>query len=83
MLSPDLVPVLQVVVNGNPFYEFRHRIPLQTVTHLQVDGDLQLQSISFIGGQPPPHQVRAVPSLISSFVLNSVPRSCIAQVPIP
>ncbi|KAM5207698.1 galectin-4 isoform 2-T2 [Hipposideros larvatus] len=44
----------KVVVNGNPFYEFGHRIPLQMVTHLQVDGDLELQSINFIGGQPAP-----------------------------
>ncbi|XP_064237411.1 galectin-4 [Aotus nancymaae] len=44
----------KVVVNGNPFYEYGHRLPLQMVTHLQVDGDLQLQSINFIGGQPPP-----------------------------
>ncbi|KAK2088381.1 Galectin-4 [Saguinus oedipus] len=48
----------KVVVNGNPFYEYGHRLPLQMVTHLQVDGDLQLQSINFIGGQqPPPPQV--------------------------
>ncbi|XP_059760582.1 galectin-4 isoform X3 [Balaenoptera ricei] len=47
----------KVVVNGNPFYEFGHRIPLQMVTHLHVDGDLQLQSINFIGGQPAPNQV--------------------------
>ncbi|KAM5236343.1 galectin-4 [Ctenodactylus gundi] len=42
----------KVVVNGNPFYEFGHRLPMQMVTHLQVDGDLQLQSINFLGGQP-------------------------------
>ncbi|GAB5582078.1 galectin-8 isoform X4 [Prionailurus iriomotensis] len=46
----------KVVVNGNPFYEFGHRLPLQMVTHLQVDGDLELQSINFIGGNPPPSQ---------------------------
>ncbi|XP_035974384.1 galectin-4 isoform X3 [Halichoerus grypus] len=46
----------KVVVNGNPFYEFGHRLPLQMVTHLQVDGDLELQSINFIGGNPPPGQ---------------------------
>uniref|UniRef100_A0A8D2E1H2 Galectin n=1 Tax=Sciurus vulgaris TaxID=55149 RepID=A0A8D2E1H2_SCIVU len=46
----------KVVVNGNPFYEFGHRLPLQMVTHLQVDGDLQLQSINFIGGQVAPNQ---------------------------
>ncbi|XP_036264261.1 galectin-4 isoform X2 [Pipistrellus kuhlii] len=46
----------KVVVNGSPFYEFGHRIPVQMVTHLQVDGDLELQSINFIGGQPAPSQ---------------------------
>ncbi|XP_032180998.1 galectin-4 [Mustela erminea] len=46
----------KVVVNGNPFYQFGHRLPLQMVTHLQVDGDLELQSINFIGGNPPPGQ---------------------------
>ncbi|XP_045041572.1 galectin-4 isoform X2 [Desmodus rotundus] len=45
----------KVVVNGNPFYEFGHRLPPQMVTHLQVDGDLELQSINFIGGQPSPN----------------------------
>uniref|UniRef100_A0A8C3X799 Galectin n=1 Tax=Catagonus wagneri TaxID=51154 RepID=A0A8C3X799_9CETA len=45
----------KVVVNGDPFYEFGHRIPVQMVTHLKVDGDLTLQSINFIGGQPPKH----------------------------
>ncbi|XP_049643436.1 galectin-4-like [Suncus etruscus] len=47
-----LVMVLQehykVTVNGNPFYEFVHRMPLQDVTHLHVHGDLTLQSINFI-----------------------------------
>uniref|UniRef100_A0A8C3X414 Galectin n=1 Tax=Catagonus wagneri TaxID=51154 RepID=A0A8C3X414_9CETA len=43
----------KVVVNGDPFYEFGHRIPVQMVTHLKVDGDLTLQSINFIGGQCP------------------------------
>lgn len=54
----DLTPAFQVVVNGDPFYEFGHRIPVQLVTHLQVDGDLTLQSINFIGGQPAPSPVR-------------------------
>lgn len=42
----------KVVVNGNSFYEYGHRLPVQMVTHLQVDGDLELQSINFLGGQP-------------------------------
>lgn len=53
----DLTPAVQVVVNGTPFHEFKHRIPLQMVTHLHVDGDLMLQSINFIGGQPPSNQM--------------------------
>ncbi|KAF6288346.1 galectin 4 [Rhinolophus ferrumequinum] len=51
----------KVVVNGNPFYEFGHRIPLQMVTHLQVEGDLELQSINFIGGRPAPNQTMEGP----------------------
>ncbi|KAK2509932.1 hypothetical protein MC885_019522 [Smutsia gigantea] len=62
----DLSPV-QVVVNGDPFYKFGHRMPLQMVTHLLVDGDLELQSINFIGGPPAPNQVWAASS----------PRSCL------
>ncbi|XP_055992861.1 galectin-4 isoform X2 [Sorex fumeus] len=46
----------KVMVNGNPFYEFGHRIPIQAVTHLQVDGDLTVRSINFIGGNPTPNQ---------------------------
>ncbi|XP_037675976.1 galectin-4 [Choloepus didactylus] len=46
----------KVMVNGSPFYEYGHRLPLQMVTHLHVDGDLELQSINFIGGQQPPSQ---------------------------
>ncbi|XP_037374044.1 galectin-4 [Talpa occidentalis] len=46
----------KVVVNGSPFYEYGHRIPLQLVTHLHVDGDLSLYSINFLGGQPAPSQ---------------------------
>nr|NP_034837.2 galectin-6 [Mus musculus]AAC27244.1 galectin-6 [Mus musculus] len=42
----------KVVVNGSPFYEYGHRLPVQMVTHLQVDGDLELQSINFFGVQP-------------------------------
>uniref|UniRef100_A0A8I6A037 Galectin n=1 Tax=Rattus norvegicus TaxID=10116 RepID=A0A8I6A037_RAT len=51
----------KVVVNGTPFYEYGHRLPLQMVTHLQVDGDLELQSINFLGGQPAASQYPPVP----------------------
>lgn len=58
-----LVMVLQehykVSVNGNPFYEFEHRMPLQDVTHLHVYGDLIVHYISFIDCSPTPLQVAA------------------------
>lgn len=64
-----------MVVNGNPFYEFGHRLPLQLVTHLQVEGDVELQSINFIGGTQPLGQVCGVslpvcplPSVIHSHL---------------
>ncbi|XP_040832560.1 galectin-4 [Ochotona curzoniae] len=51
----------KVIVNGNPFYEFKHRLPLHMVTHLHVDGDLVLQAINFLGGHPTPHQTMEGP----------------------
>uniref|UniRef100_A0A452QJZ1 Galectin n=1 Tax=Ursus americanus TaxID=9643 RepID=A0A452QJZ1_URSAM len=63
----------KVVVNGNPFYEFGHRLPLQMVTHLQVDGDVELQSINFIGGNPPPGQVTCSVPTIGAHVLFPQP----------
>ncbi|XP_040590286.1 galectin-4 [Mesocricetus auratus] len=44
----------KVMVNGEPFYEYGHRLPIQMVNHLHVDGDLELQSINFLGGQSAP-----------------------------
>ncbi|XP_028642067.1 galectin-4 isoform X3 [Grammomys surdaster] len=55
----------KVVVNGNSFYEYGHRLPVQMVTHLQVDGDLELQSINFLGGQPAAYPVMAGPPVFN------------------
>ncbi|XP_008072575.1 galectin-4 [Carlito syrichta] len=66
----------KVVVNGSPFYEYGHRLPLQMVTHLQVDGDLELQSINFIGGQSPtPQRPMTIPAYPGPGYqqLNSLP----------
>ncbi|XP_006901140.1 PREDICTED: galectin-4 [Elephantulus edwardii] len=63
----------KVVINGSPFYEFGHRLPLQMVKYLQVDGDLELQSINFIGGQPAapqshmPMAIPAYPGPVQSY----------------
>ncbi|XP_073497762.1 galectin-4-like [Phyllobates terribilis] len=40
----------QVNVNGSPFYEYRHRIPLESVDCVQVEGDVTIQSVSIVGG---------------------------------
>ncbi|KAG9478235.1 hypothetical protein GDO78_013305 [Eleutherodactylus coqui] len=40
----------QVNVNGSPFYEFQHRIPLERVESVQVEGDVTIQSLSIVGG---------------------------------
>ncbi|XP_055992819.1 galectin-4-like [Sorex fumeus] len=39
----------KVLVNGNLFYEYGHRTPIQNITHLYVDGDMTLQSVNFLG----------------------------------
>jgi len=35
--------------NGQHFGEFRHRLPMQRVTHVVVKGDVQLNNVSFSG----------------------------------
>ncbi|KAM3911699.1 galectin-4-like [Leptodactylus fuscus] len=40
----------QVNVNGSFFYEYQHRIPLESVDNVQVDGDVTIQSLSVVGG---------------------------------
>ncbi|XP_040298790.1 galectin-4-like [Bufo bufo] len=40
----------QVNVNGSYFYEFSHRIPLERVESVHVDGDVIIQSLSVVGG---------------------------------
>ncbi|KAG5837429.1 hypothetical protein ANANG_G00239160 [Anguilla anguilla] len=41
----------QVVVNGAPFYLFKHRIPVQRVTGLQIGGDVSMETV-IIGSMP-------------------------------
>lgn len=49
------------------------------VTHLQVDGDLHLQSINFLGGQLTPNQVCAAPPSVAPLPLNLSPLSFIPE----
>lgn len=40
----------QIRVNGDAFCEFMHRIPPERVMEVNADGDLQLQSMTLLGG---------------------------------
>ncbi|KAM3852425.1 galectin-9-like [Vipera latastei] len=40
----------QVLVNRKPFCTYKHRIPPQSVRDINVDGHLELQSLTVIGG---------------------------------
>ncbi|KAE8585833.1 hypothetical protein XENTR_v10021470 [Xenopus tropicalis] len=42
----------QVTVNGSPFYEFAHRIPLERVSWIQVTGEITVQALCIIGNGP-------------------------------
>ncbi|XP_017885783.1 basic salivary proline-rich protein 1-like isoform X2 [Ceratina calcarata] len=35
----------KIAVNGRHFAEFRHRLPFQKVTHLVIDGDVEVESV--------------------------------------
>ncbi|KAL8219864.1 UNVERIFIED_CONTAM: hypothetical protein K2H54_035164 [Gekko kuhli] len=40
----------QVLVNRNPFCEYKHRFPMDRVQEVNVDGDMELQSLTVLGG---------------------------------
>ncbi|XP_070620711.1 galectin-4-like [Erythrolamprus reginae] len=41
----------QILVNGKPFCRYSHRIPPERVEEIYVDGDLELQSLTAMGGR--------------------------------
>lgn len=52
----------KIAINGRHFAQFDHRLPYQKVTHLVIDGDVQLDSIAFeIVPLEPPRSPRAAP----------------------
>ncbi|XP_043522874.1 spidroin-2-like [Frieseomelitta varia] len=40
-------PSYKIAINGRHFAEFVHRLPYEKVTHLVIDGDVEVQSISY------------------------------------
>uniref|UniRef100_A0A3B5ATG8 Galectin n=1 Tax=Stegastes partitus TaxID=144197 RepID=A0A3B5ATG8_9TELE len=43
----------QIRVNGNDFYTFEHRLPMERVCAMQIAGDVSIQTINVIGGGYP------------------------------
>nr|XP_033811598.1 galectin-4-like isoform X2 [Geotrypetes seraphini] len=39
----------QVIVDGHPYYEYTHHIPMERVAWLRVKGDISLQAVSIMG----------------------------------
>ena len=46
----------KISVNNNHFCEFQHRLPLTGVNTLTIEGSITINSIRFLGPQPPPYQ---------------------------
>uniref|UniRef100_A0A3P9LE85 Galectin n=1 Tax=Oryzias latipes TaxID=8090 RepID=A0A3P9LE85_ORYLA len=51
----------EVRVNGKDFHTFKHRLPVQEVRGIQVEGDVSVQSITVIGVSLPTTHFCAVP----------------------
>ncbi|KAG8448865.1 hypothetical protein GDO86_015802 [Hymenochirus boettgeri] len=57
----------QVNVNGSPFYEFCHRIPVECVESLLIEGDVTIQSLTIVGGGGGGGGMGGVPMPLPSF----------------
>lgn len=55
----------KIAVNGKHFTEFAHRIPYQKVTHLVIDGDVEIKSIIYevISGPAHPPRMASAPDV--------------------
>lgn len=59
-------PCYKIAINGRHFTEFAHRLPYNKVTHLVIDGDVEVNSISYEGGvsgAPSSPRVATVPDV--------------------
>lgn len=53
----------KIAINGRHFAEFAHRVPYQRVTHLVIDGDVEVNSIIYeTVPVDPPRSPRAAPT---------------------
>lgn len=52
----------KIAINGKHFTEFMHRLPYQKITHLVIDGDVEVECISYeIVPVDPPRSPRSAP----------------------
>ncbi|XP_075690576.1 galectin-4 [Rhinoderma darwinii] len=59
----------QVNINGTHFFEYRHRIPLERVECVHVDGDVSIRSLSIVGAGGGSMGPMVTPSFPSSGVM--------------
>lgn len=52
----------KIAINGAHYCEFRHRIPYEQITHLTIDGDVDIERISIVSTSAPPAQPAYMPS---------------------
>ncbi|XP_046433356.1 spidroin-2-like [Neodiprion fabricii] len=60
-------PCYKIAINGRHFTEFAHRLPYKKVTHLVIDGDVEVASIRYESGTP------AAPQSPSAPIVPDVP----------
>ncbi|XP_067317094.1 LOW QUALITY PROTEIN: galectin-4 [Anolis sagrei] len=68
----------QILVNRNPFCNYNHRIPPERVQVVSADGDLELQSVTVLGGGMMggggmPHQPMAIPGMAPGYPPSNLP----------
>ncbi|XP_056395857.1 galectin-4-like isoform X2 [Hyla sarda] len=74
----------QVNVNGSHFYDFNHRIPLERVDCVQVEGDVNIRCLSIVGGGGGggPMVTPSFPSAGGPMVTPSFPSAGVMPLPV-
>lgn len=76
----------KIAINGAHYCEFRHRIPYQQITHLTIDGDVDIERISVTSSSfaPQPQPAIYQPSAPSSNTTPYPPYpSAVPNMPMP
>ncbi|XP_066559886.1 galectin-4-like isoform X2 [Amia ocellicauda] len=60
----------QINVNGRQFYMFQHRVPLERVSALRIQGDVTLETLNIIGGGGMGYQGGNLPMMGGAPIYN-------------